>query len=111
MWYLQKTYGASLYWVMESEPDRVLGSPAKGCAGDTVDFEYPAFLVTTLSFSKFTVAGSGWTSDGENIYKDLPIEIRCTVCGQPGDITYARLDELVEWAEQHDCPIPFKGPP
>jgi hypothetical protein len=41
----------------------------------------------TLSFSKFMIT----------------VDIRCTVCGRSEISGCLRLDDAVEWAEQHEC--------
>lgn len=43
----------------------------------------------TLSFNKFMITTT--------------VDIRCTVCGRNEVFDCLRLDDAVEWAEQHEC--------
>jgi hypothetical protein len=47
----------------------------------------------TLSFSKFMMDGT----DMEQV------DIRCILCGRAEAHDSLRLDDAVEWAEQHEC--------
>lgn len=52
----------------------------------------------TLSFHKFLL------SETSNEFHPSVIDIRCSVCGVSEHVTEPRLNDLVEWAEQHECP-------